>query len=200
MFTIVFLPATEPGNGNYGEIPQTIALFPDLTVRQVNYPRLVWYNRAEQDEAIRQIRNLGATSVILVGFSKSGLGAWNIARRIPGLVAGTIIFDAPVARDTLPPWGTAPFYADDAAWLADLPLRSMAEFHQAVPTELRLVLISGPGFPDEMQVLSDALRRLGRQHVFLDRRNMNHHWNAGWIEEGIRAFLEMTPSGDKNQS
>ncbi len=185
---LVFLPATEPGNGHYGEIPQQIALFPDLAVRQVNYPTLVWYNRAVQDEAIRQIRALTATSLILVGFSKSGLGAWNIARRMPDRVAGTILFDAPVARDTLPPWGTAPFYADDAAWQADLPLRGIREFNEAMPAAHRLVLISGPGFHDEMQILSDALRQLGRQHGFLDRRNLNHHWNAGWIEEGLHEF------------
>lgn len=190
-FTTVFLPATEPGKGNYGEIPQEIALFPGLAVRQVNYPTLVWYNRAVQDEGIRQIRAWGATSVILVGFSKSGLGAWNIARRMPDLVAGTIIFDAPVARGTLPPWGTAPFYADDAAWQEDLPLRSIAAFHQAMPADHRLALISGPGFPDEMRVLSDALRQLGRQHIFLDRRDLKHHWNSGWIEDGLNEMKQM---------
>ncbi len=51
---LVFLPATEPGNSSYGESPASIALFPELAVRQVHYPKLVWYNRAVWDEAERK--------------------------------------------------------------------------------------------------------------------------------------------------
>ena len=182
---LVFLPATEPGNHNYGVIPENIASFPDLAVRQVTYPALVWYNRAVQDEAIEQIRAWSVPSVILVGFSKSGLGAWNIARRIPDLVAGTIIFDAPVARDTLPSWGTAPFYKDDAAWQEDLPLRTCEQFKSVMPVNHKLVLISGKGFHAEMCMLSDKLSGIGLNHVFLPRPDVKHHWNSGWLEEGL---------------
>ena len=185
---LVFLPATEPGNCNYGEIPESVALFPELAVRQVHYPKLVWYNREVQDEAIAQIRTWNMSSIILAGFSKSGLGAWNIARQIPELVAGTIIFDAPVARDTLPPWETAPFYKDDAAWQEDLPLRTCGHFKTAMRTDHRLVLISGAAFHPEMCILSDKLSGMGMRHVFLPRPDMKHHWNAGWIEEGLNTM------------
>jgi len=183
---LVFLSATEPGNCHYGEIPDRIALFPELAVRRVHYPKLVWYNRAVQDEAIAQIRSWNVSSIILVGFSKSGLGAWNIARRLPELVSATIIFDAPVARDTLPPWGTAPFYKDDAEWQEDLPLRTCSQFQQVMPTHHRLMLISGAGFHPEMCILSEMLSGMGLEHVFLPRPDMKHHWNAGWIEEGVK--------------
>lgn len=186
---LAFLPATEPGNQNYGEIPESIALFHDLAVRQVNYPNLVWYNSAMQDAAIAQIRTWNTVSIILVGFSKSGLGAWNIARRIPELVTGTIIFDAPVARDTLPPWGTAPFYKDDAAWQEDLPLRTCEHFKAAMRTDHRLVLISGAAFHQEMCTLSEMLSGMGIRHVFLPRPYMKHRWNAGWIEEGLNMII-----------
>lgn len=182
---LVVLPATEPGNRNYGEIPESIASFPALTVRQVTYPTLVWYNRAVQDEAIAQIRSWNAPSIILVGFSKSGLGAWNIARRISDLVAGTIIFDSPVARDSLPPWGTAPFYKDDVDWQEDLPLRTCEQFKAVMPANHQLVLISGTGFHAEMCTLSDKLSVIGLEHTFLPRPDMKHHWNSGWIEEGL---------------
>ena len=186
--TVVFLPATARDNITYGEIPEKIPAFPDIAVRQVVYPRLVWYNRAVQDEAIAQIRAWNIQSVILVGFSKSGLGAWNIARRIPERVSGTIIFDAPMARESLPPWGTAPFYADDAAWQKDLPLRTCAQFQEAVHPHHRLVLISGTGFHDEMCTLSGRLIKIGLPHAFLPRPELRHHWNSGWIEEGLEWY------------
>lgn len=193
---LVFLPATEPGNCHYGEIPESIALFAELAVRQVHYPKLVWYNREVQDEAIAQIRAWNVSSIILVGFSKSGLGAWNIARQLPELVTATIIFDAPVARDTLPPWGTAPFYKDDADWQVDLPLRTCEQFKVAMRTDHRLVLISGAAFHPEMCTLSETLSGMGLAHMFLSRPDMTHHWNAGWIEEGVNVVIgKVAPMG-----
>jgi pimeloyl-ACP methyl ester carboxylesterase len=196
---LVVLPAMEPGNRNHGEISESLASFPDLTVRHVTYPTLVWYNRAVQDEAIAQIRSWNVPSIILVGFSKSGPGAWNIARRIPELVHGTIIFDAPVARDNLPPWGTAPFYKDNAAWQEDLPLRTCGQFQRAMPPHHQLVLVSGTGFHAEMCALSDKLSGIGLKHVFLPRPDMKHHWNAGWVEEGLSTISGIGSSGNEQK-
>lgn len=183
---LVFLPATAPGDTTYGGVPEQIAGFPDATIHTIQYPRLVWYNAAVCDEAIAQIRSLDLASIVLIGFSKSGLGAWNIARRIPDLVRATIIFDAPMARQVLPPWGTAPFYADNAAWQADLPLNTLDQFAAAMPASHQLILIAGPGFADEMHTLSQALSVAGHRHPFLSCERLSHHWNAGWIEEGLR--------------
>jgi pimeloyl-ACP methyl ester carboxylesterase len=186
---LVFLPATEPQDPTYGAAPERIEAFPEVTVHQVYFPTLVWYNRAVCRQAIAQILALELPPVILVGFSKSGLGAWNITRAIPVSVSATIIFDAPVARADLPPWGTAPFYRGDAEWQEDLPLRSVEAFRPAVPQSHRLVLISGTGFHQEMCMLSQALSKAGLEHVFLPRPGMEHHWNSGWIEDGLAGLL-----------
>jgi pimeloyl-ACP methyl ester carboxylesterase len=188
---LVFLPATDPDDRTYGAIPEQLPDDPDAAILQVRFPAMVWYNESVRQNAMDQIRAWGHGPIILVGFSKSGLGAWHIARTMPDRVAATIIFDAPVARAELPPWGTKPFYADDEAWQADLPLRNVQAFDAAMPQTHRLVLISGANFHDEMASLSQALSAIGHQHVFLDRRDMKHHWNAGWIEEGLRKLKEV---------
>ena len=182
---IVFLPATEPGDLTYGEPPRLIATHPEARLHHVSFPRMVWYNRRICQQAIVQIRALKARGVVLVGFSKSGLGAWNIARAIPRLVRRTVIFDAPVARASLPPWETAAYYADDAAWQEDLPIRGVDAFRAAMPATHSLVLISGAAFHDEMLALSRALAQAGAAHTFLARPGRPHHWNSGWIEEGL---------------
>ena len=183
---LVFLPATEPDNETYGRVPETIKEFPDASIHTIKYPDLVWYNEAVCNEAISQIRALALSPVVLIGFSKSGLGAWNIARALPDIVAGTIIFDSPVTRTELPSWGTAPFYKDDASWQKDLPILHMDEFQSAMPETHRLVLIAGPGFNDEMTQLSDALAKRGSTHAFLPLSHLEHHWNTGWIEDGLK--------------
>ncbi len=185
---LVFLPATDPGDATFGAPPRALPGRPEAVLHAVRFPRIVWYNAAVRAEAIAQIRALGAGPFVLVGFSKSALGAWNIARAIPHSVAATILFDGPVARPDLPPWGTAPFYSGDAAWRADLPLHSVAEFHDNLPAAHRLVLVSGELFHDEMQALSEALARAGRAHVFLPRPRLRHHWNSGWLEEALDAL------------
>lgn len=193
MLNLAFLPATEPGDDTYGGIPDSLSDYRHITVHQVTFPRLSWYNTAVRNDAIEQIRAWGVSPIVLVGFSKSGLGAWNIARTIPDLVAGTIIFDAPVARHQLPPWGTRPFYVNNSAWQADLPICTIRQFAQVMPGSHHLILIAGANFNEEMSTLSQALLQIGSKHIFLDRPAMKHHWNSGWIEEGLRTLL---PAGD----
>lgn len=192
---LILLPATEPGDTKYGTTPDRVESHPDASIVQIHYPTMVWYNAAIRTEAIRQIRSLNAAPFVLVGFSKSGLGAWNIARTIPDLIAATIIFDAPAARMELPPWGTAPFYANDAAWQEDQPMNTIGRFKASMPETHRLVLISGASFHQEMCTLSQALSGANVNHSFLPRPSMKHHWQAGWIDEGLKALLAHGPLG-----
>ena len=187
---LVFLPATEPGDQTYGVAPERIEGYRAAAVHQIRYPTLVWYNEAVRKDAIAQIRSLDVPSVVLVGFSKSGLGAWNIARTIPELVSGTIIFDSPVAHEDRHSWGTGPFYGDDASWQRDQPIHTVREFQAAMGTTHRLVLISGEEFHQQMCALSHAMTEAGHDHAFLPRPHMKHHWGAGWIEEGLKAVGE----------
>lgn len=186
---LVFLPATEPGDRTYGTVPERVEGYPAARIHEVHYPSMVWYNEGIRKEAIAQILALDVESVILVGFSKSGLGAWNIARTIPDRVSGTIIFDAPVARDERHPSETAPFYASDVSWQEDLPIRTVPDFQAAMPGTHSLVLISGSSFHEEMCRLSYTLSKAGAKHVFLPRPHRQHHWDSGWVEEGVSRVL-----------
>jgi len=181
----VFLPATEPGDQNYGSVPEQIDQLPGSTLHTIQFPHLVWYNPDIQEEAIRQIRELNLESIILIGFSKSGLGAWNISRQIPERVTATIIFDSPMSRQTLPTWGTAPFYPDDATWQADSPINSIDHFCRSVKPDHQLVLISSTAFHEEMEDLSTALRDKNFPHSFLSCPHFKHHWNSGWLKKGV---------------
>ncbi len=190
MTKIVFLPATEPGDTTYGAIPEDIEAYPDILIHRITFPTLEWYNKSVRNDAISQLQSIATSPVILVGFSKSGLGAWNIARAVPDLIEATIIFDAPVAREELPPWGTSPFYDGDGSWQEDQPIRTVDAFQSAVSKTHSLVLISGEGFHEEMCALSQAASEIGLEHVFLPRSKLAHNWQSGWIEEGLKAIFD----------
>ncbi len=184
----VILPATDPADTTFGTPP------PALPV--LHFPGLVWYNPEVRLQAVRQLREEHPSPVTLIGFSKSGIGAWNLTREYPGLVEATVIFDAPMTMEALPPWGTAPFYANDEQWQKDLPLRNLDAFQEAVPAAHPLILISGETFHDQMCRMSEALHKKGREHVFLPRPQMAHHWESGWLEEGLSPLLP--PAGDSD--
>ena len=185
MTTLVFLPATAPDDRTFGSIPERIEGYANLVIHPIRFPVLVWYNQAVRDQVLRQVDAWQGSSIVWVGFSKSGLGAWNLACAVPRRTLATIIFDAPVAREEVPPWDAAAYYPDRDTWLADLPIRHIAAFKAALPAEHRLVLISGASFHGEMAALSSALTAAGVGHHFLSRPRRKHHWNSGWIEEAL---------------
>jgi pimeloyl-ACP methyl ester carboxylesterase len=193
MANLLLLPATEPDDETYGLIPKRLESCPAATLQEIAFPTMVWYNKAVRSQAIHQIRALGTGPSTLVGFSKSGLGAWNILRAIPERISATIIFDAPVVREELPPWGTAPFYDGDESWQEDLPARTVEDLQNVVPATHRLVLISGEAFHTEMAALARALSATTINHVFLPRPHLKHHWRSGWLEEGLQALLRPGP-------
>lgn len=190
MLNLVFLPAAEPGDNAFGIVPEQIEGYPNASIYHVRYPTMAWYNEVIRREAIAQIRSLDVHPVVLVGFSKSGLGAWNIARTIPDRVSGTIIFDAPVASKDRWRHDAGLFYETDSEWLADLPIHTVPEFQAAIPKTHSLVLVSGEAFHAEMHSLSRALSDAGVEHMFLPRPNLAHHWNSGWIKESLDVIFD----------
>ncbi|MFA7237225.1 MAG: hypothetical protein WC058_10195 [Phycisphaeraceae bacterium] len=182
---LVILPATVPGDATYGSTPDHVADHPDWRVHQVRFPRQVWYNAAIRRQAADQIRAMRLRSFVLVGFSKSGLGAINLMRELGDSVAATIVFDAPVARSITYPGDAADFYADDRTWRDDLPLTHAAALAPTLGPTHRLILISGANFHDEMATFSHRLTELHADHTFLPRPRMAHHWQAGWLSQAL---------------
>lgn len=186
--TVVFLPATRPGDTRFGRPPERVDGFPELGCATVPFERQVWYNRAVCDAAAAHIRALPGERLILVGFSKSAIGAWTLTSMLGSRVRGTVLFDGPVARDACPPWNTAAFYASDEQWQSDLPIRTINAFRRRLAPDHRLALIPGALFRDEMAALASALRDTGHAHLWIDEARFTHNWNSGWIEAALTAL------------
>ncbi|MFP4356245.1 MAG: GNAT family N-acetyltransferase [Phycisphaerae bacterium] len=186
---LVFLPATGPDEARFGQIPERIDRFESARIHQVRFDRLVWYNRQIRTQAIQQIRAMDARRIVLIGFSKSALGAWNIAREIPEMVAATVLFDTPATSEPRR-WQSPQFYPDAESYAADLPIHSIDDFASAMAADHKLVLISGQLFADDMRALSSACDEVNLAHTFLDQPALLHHWNSGWIELGLEALGE----------
>jgi len=189
MHELVLLPATEPGDETYGSMPERIDAYPDASIHQIRFPTMVWYNKTIRRETTSKIRSLGVEPIILIGFSKSGLGVWNVAREIPNLVSGMIIFDSPSVRLEPPLPEINPYYESPTAWREDVPNLTVEHFQTVMPKTSKLVLISGESFHDEMCTFADTLAGTSINYIFLQRQHLKHHWRSGWIEEGLKALI-----------
>ena len=103
---LIFLPATDPRDSSYGrpepEWPALRRVHQETECVLLPFDRLVWYTRPIRHDAFEGIRRIcdgRFEQVVLVGFSKSGCGAVNMALDHPGLFGSVIVFDAPLANE-----------------------------------------------------------------------------------------------------
>lgn len=177
------LPATEPGDRSFGVLsPEELAGF---DVMEVAFSRLVWYNAAIRAETWQQIvaADPGPDDV-LIGFSKSGHGALNLALDHPGVFGRVLIFDAPICRRELFQWSTEGFYTQQT-WTEDWPLGRLSQLVE-LSGHTELILVSGDGFADEMRQMDREITEAGGRCRFHDVQ-LPHRWDSGWIRRSLAA-------------
>jgi S-formylglutathione hydrolase FrmB len=126
---------------------------------------------------------------LLLGFSKSGWGAWSLLLRHPDVFAKAVAWDAPMMLDRPGFYGSGGIFATQAtfdrylipALLAALPGGALGE-------DDRLALLGYGNFRKEHQALHDKLLSLKIPHRYADGPKRKHDWSSGWIEEAV-AFL-----------
>jgi pimeloyl-ACP methyl ester carboxylesterase len=177
----IILPATDPHDVSFGIPPQDD--FASLTLTQVAYDRLVWYNASVRACAWEQIQTAGLQpNNALIGFSKSGLGAINLCCDYPGKFRHCVIFDSPLTLAQLPPWETEAFYTQ-ATWAADLPLHQLARI-ATVSQRTDFIAVTGRLFRQAMLDFHAQLVALGGHATLLDL-DLPHRWDSGWLPPSL---------------
>lgn len=184
---VIALPATDPRDATYGFTPAQ-PLDRDWRVLPVSFDRVVWYPPAVRTRTLHPLLPLLARETILIGFSKSGLGALNLALDHPGLFRWVTIFDAPLMRPERPPWDDCQAFYDQASWARDQPAHRLPALKELTESGTRLLHLSGSGFHDEHVAFQDLLEREGIPATFLPAPDRPHHWDSGW-REAARAII-----------
>ena len=129
----------------------------------------------------------------LVGFSKSGWGAWSLLLRHPERFDRAAAWDAPL--QTLHPdrYEMEPVFATQAnfeAYRIDPLLERRRELLQGRP---RLVLMGWGNFHDETVDTHQRLEALGIPHVYRDGPRREHRWDSGWLLEAVELLATAIP-------
>ena len=129
----------------------------------------------------------------LLGFSKSGWGAWSLLLRNPDQFGAAAAWDAPLMMKK-PLFGMNAIVGTQANFERyRIPL--LLEQHaDAVRGRTRLALLGYGNFRSHHQQCHALLERLRIPHVYADGPKRPHHWDSGWVEEAIVALDRLTPT------
>jgi hypothetical protein len=125
---------------------------------------------------------------LLLGFSKSGWGAFSLLLRHPDLFAKAAAFDAPVAWETPNRYGMEEVFGTQATmdkYCVNALLETAAPRLGETP---RLALYGYSDFRGHHQFLHYRMLKLGIPHEYADGTQRAHRWDSGWLPEAV-AFV-----------
>jgi hypothetical protein len=123
---------------------------------------------------------------LLVGFSKSGWGAFSLLLRHPDVFGRAASWDAPLALDAPDEYGSGPIFGTqenfDEYRIWSL-LEKRAELLRKGPA--RLALLGYGYFLTEVEQTHEKMLALGIPHVYENDTERSHDWRSGWLEGAV---------------
>lgn len=180
---VFLLPATHPDDPTFGNERDLRWEGPE-ELHPVEFERLVWYNPEVRRECFKKMLPHLKAQNLLVGFSKSGLGALHLFLDHPGTFAGCLVFDAPLAIVEKPDWIATEFFSVQD-WKDDL---LMDREQELVGHPGSIVLMGGANFHAQHREFCAGVQRADL--VVHDDPSLVHHWSSGWFELGLSTLLK----------
>ena len=127
---------------------------------------------------------------LLVGFSKSGYGAWSLLLRHSATFAKAAAWDTPLMQAAPNQFGMGPIYGTPENFEHYRLDRLLRDRAAVVRVERgRLIHLGYGNFRDHHQRAETLLNELQIPHVYTDGPKREHTWQSGWLDEAVRALL-----------
>jgi len=131
---------------------------------------------------------------LLLGFSKSGWGAWSLLLRHPDVFGRAAAWDAPLMMDRPGKYGSSPIFGTEENFkqyrVTDL-LRAKAE---SIGPGKRLILAGAANFHQEHEQMHVLLDSLKIPHEYRDGPQRKHDWHSGWVPEAVELLTAPLPN------
>lgn len=118
----------------------------------------------------------------LLGFSKSGWGAWTLLLRHPDLFERAAAWDAPMTME-VPRYGMAPIAGTQGNFERYRVTTLLRERGPRLGSEPRLMLAGWDFYREQTRGARTLLQELKVPHVYRDGPQRKHHWNSGWMAD-----------------
>jgi hypothetical protein len=125
----------------------------------------------------------------LLGFSKSGWGAWSLLLRHPEAFSKAAAWDAPLMMDRMGQYGTTPIFGSQRHFDEYRIDRLLPAAAGKLGDRPRLILTGYGNFREHHQRAHQLLLDLKIPHEYRDGPNRKHDWHSGWVEEAVELLL-----------
>lgn len=126
---------------------------------------------------------------LLLGFSKSGWGAWSLLLRHPDLFGRAAAWDAPFQLSKPGPYGSGPIFGTPENFARYDVKRLLTRLERPLGADHRLILLGYDAFRAEHVALHAQLEQLHIAHEYRDGPRRAHHWHSGWVAEAVELLL-----------
>lgn len=158
----------------------------NLTIRQESYFLEVVLPFVEKSYPAQA----KAEGRLLLGFSKSGWGAWTMLLRHPDIFGKAAAWDSPMMMDRYGKYGNGDIFGTQDNFekyrVTDL-LRTRADL---LGGDKRLILTGYGSFRKEHEEAHALLDELKIPHEYRDGPSRKHDWHSGWVEEEVELLVE----------
>lgn len=169
------------------------------------FSQLPWYADHPTDPTIRQESHFLRAVVpfvektyptrneragrLLLGFSKSGWGAWTLLLRHPDVFDRAATWDAPLDMRESGRFGSGLIFGTEENF-DQYRVRDLLKLRAPIlGDDLRLILLGWGGFRDDTERTHALLEELGIAHLYRDGPRRKHDWHSGWVREAVTFLL-----------
>lgn len=126
----------------------------------------------------------------LVGFSKSGWGAFSLLLRHPDRFGRAAAWDAPLMADKPNRFGMGPIFGTQANFDRYRITALVETQSQALRGGPRLIHLGYGNFRDDHAQFERLLLRDNIPHVYHDGPRRSHVWDSGWLSEAVECLFQ----------
>jgi enterochelin esterase-like enzyme len=118
---------------------------------------------------------------LLIGFSKSGWGAFSLLLRHPDTFAGAAAWDAPLMKASPDQFGMGPVFETQENFERYQLTRLLRQQAPRLRKEARLIHIGHGNFREHHEQFETLLTELRIPHQYQDGPKRKHDWHSGWL-------------------
>ena len=130
-----------------------------------------------------------ASGRLLLGFSKSGWGAFSLLLRHPDVFGKAAAWDAPLMMDRPNRFGMADIFGTQENFEKYQITKLLKARAGTFQKKKRLILLGYGNFPDQHEKAHGLMTDLKIAHEYRDGPARKHDWHSGWVAEAAELLL-----------
>lgn len=127
---------------------------------------------------------------LLLGFSKSGWGAWSLLLRHPEKFGKGVAWDAPLMMHQPGLYGSGEIFGSAENFEKYRVSKLLEELSNRFQRRKRLILLGFGNFRSEHELAHSLLIKLNIPHEYRDGPERKHDWHSGWVKEAAEFLFD----------